>query len=428
MVDIALGLFIIDAIQQLAVADRAQSRNGEHLGLTTGKHTGAVYAGQQSHFGSQRADFVHAAAVHALLLVQQPAAHDIFLSAVHTVVDERFLLGVNGIKVLVHLLVDGLQALVADGLVVGIHSELDVLHGELFDGLDHFLGGQVAGIFKLGLADFGLNALDEFNDVLVGLVTGDNAVVHILVGNLVGACFDHGNTGIGGGNGDGHLGNLALLGVGVDDKLAVNEAHAHSGNGSVPRHVGDGQSDGSTHHSGDFGGAVRVHGHDGADDGNIVAHILGEQRTDGAVDDAAHQNGLVGGTAFPLQEGAGDLAHGIQLLLKVHGQREEINALTGLCSSGYRHMHHGLAIADQALAVGQLCHFAGFHNQRTAGKFGFIYAEFLEHSAFLHFFFRRRQNRFSNKTNAQRLRPRFTAKHSCPSSRNNFNTSHRGSR
>ena len=44
----------------------------QHLGLAAGEHAGAVYAGQQAHFGGQRADLVHAAAVHAL--TARPAA------------------------------------------------------------------------------------------------------------------------------------------------------------------------------------------------------------------------------------------------------------------------------------------------------------------------------------------------------------------
>ena len=62
-------------------ADRVAS--GQHLGLAAGEHAGAVYAGQQAHFGGQRADLVDAAAVHALALVQQPAAHHELLHLVH---------------------------------------------------------------------------------------------------------------------------------------------------------------------------------------------------------------------------------------------------------------------------------------------------------------------------------------------------------
>ena len=74
---------------------------------------------------------IHAAAVHTLLLVEQPAAHDELLRLIHALVDLGRLIGVNLVEVLVHFLVNGLQALVADGLVVGIECGLHVIHGEI---------------------------------------------------------------------------------------------------------------------------------------------------------------------------------------------------------------------------------------------------------------------------------------------------------
>ena len=35
------------------------------------------------------------------------------------------------------------------------------------------------------------------------------------------------------------------------------------------------------------------------------------------------------GLALPAQEGAGDAAHGVELLLKVHAQGEEVDAVPG---------------------------------------------------------------------------------------------------
>ena len=385
MVNIPLGFLVIDAVQQLAIADRAQSRNGEHLGLTTGKHTGAVYAGQQSHFGSQRADFVHAAAVHALLLVQQPAAHHVFLGAVHTVVNEGFLVGIQGVKVLVHLFIYRDKALVPDILVVGIHSSLDVFQGEVLHRFHHLLRRGVAGIGELFLADFRLDALDEFDNVLVGLVAGDNAAVHHVIGNLVGAGLDHGDAGIGGGHRHCHLGALALFRIRIDDVFPVHIAHAHAGDGAVPRNIGDGKGNGGAHHGGNLRGAILVYGHDGADDGHVVAHILGEQGPDGPVNDAANQDGFLAGAAFPLQEGAGDFAHGIEFFLIVHGKGEEVDAVPGLFRGRDGHVYHGVAVAHQAGAVGKLGHFAGFYNQRPSGKFRFKNAVIFKHSAFLRF-------------------------------------------
>ena len=64
--DIALGLLVGQVIHELVVLGAAQGAGGQHLGLAAGEHTGTVHAGQNAHFGSQRADLVDAAAVHAL--------------------------------------------------------------------------------------------------------------------------------------------------------------------------------------------------------------------------------------------------------------------------------------------------------------------------------------------------------------------------
>ena len=383
MVDVPLGLLLVDAVQQLVVPDRAQGGHGEHLGLATGEHAGAVDAGQQGHLGGQGAHVVHAAAVHALLLVQEPAAHHVLLGQVQALVDFGLLVGVLLGEVLVHVLVDGLQALVPHVLVVGVQSGPHSVLGVIPDGLEHLVLRLVGGVGELLLADLGLDILDKLDDFLVCLVAGHDAVVHILVGHLVGAGLDHGDALVGGGHGNGHLADLALLSVGVDDKLPVNQAHGNAGDGALPGDVGDGEGDGGANHGGNLRGVVLVHGHHGADDGHVVAHVLGEQGADGPVDHAAGEGGLLAGAALTAEEGPGDLAHGVELLFIVHRQGEEIDAIPGLGRGCGRHVDHGVPIAHQALAVGQLGHFPSLHHQRPPRQLCFEHSEILEHNRFL---------------------------------------------
>ena len=63
------------------------------------------------------------------------------------------------------------------------------------------------------------------------------------------------------------------------------------------------------------------------------------------VDDAAGQHGGQGGLALAAHKGAGDAAHGVQLLLKVHAQGEEVHAVPGTGGGGDGHQHGGLAVA-----------------------------------------------------------------------------------
>ena len=117
-----------------------------------------------------------------------------------------------------------------------------------------------------------------------------------------------------------------------------------------------------------------IHGHDGTHHGHIVAEVVGEQGADGAVDDAAGQDALLPGTALAAVEAAGDAAHGVHLLLKVHAQGEEVDTVTGTGRGGDAAQHAGIAVAHHDGGVGQLGQLAHLHGQRTAGQFRFILA------------------------------------------------------
>ena len=75
--------------------------------------------------------------------------------------------------------------------------------------LEHLFVRLVARIAELLLADLLLDALDELDDLLVGLVARHDAVVHLLVGDdLVGARLDHGDALVRGRDGDSHIGSF----------------------------------------------------------------------------------------------------------------------------------------------------------------------------------------------------------------------------
>ena len=80
---------------------------------------------------------------------------------------------------------------------------------------------------------------------------------------------------------------------------------------------------------------------------HVVAHALGEERAQRAVDQTGGQDGLLGRTALALDEAAGDLAHGIELFLKVHAQGEEVDARAGRLGDGGADQHDRVAVADQ---------------------------------------------------------------------------------
>ena len=163
-----------------------------------------------------------------------------------------------------------------------------------------------------------------------------------------------------------HVALCALGLVGVNDVLTVHAAHDHRAGGAVPRNIGNSQGNGGTDHGGDFRGHVLLHGQDGHHHLHVVAHALVEQGTQGAVDQAAGQGRLLGGTALALDEAAGDLAHGVLLLLHVNSQREEVHAGTGGGGHGGVHHDDGVAQVHPHAAGSLLAILAEFQGQRTA--------------------------------------------------------------
>ena len=92
---------------------------------------------------------------------------------------------------------------------------------------------------------------------------------------------------------------------------------------------------------------------DGQGQSNVVAQILGEEGTDGTVDDTGGQNGLLRGLALSLQVTAGDLTGSVHSLLEIDGEGQEVDAVAGLLRSGSAAKNSGVAVANQAGAVGK---------------------------------------------------------------------------
>ncbi len=65
MMDIAFVIFNAQTIQSLLVADGAESRDIEHLGLPAGEQGGTVNPRQNAHFTGDRPDFIQLTAVRA---------------------------------------------------------------------------------------------------------------------------------------------------------------------------------------------------------------------------------------------------------------------------------------------------------------------------------------------------------------------------
>ena len=365
VMQIALLFLFPDGIQLLGGREGVQRTHGEDLGLPAGEQAGAVDAGQHAHLGGEGADLVLGAAIHTVAL-QQPGLDDLLLEFVGDLLEILVHLGILLQEERVPVVDQLVPALLAHVLVVGVHGGAGLVHRGLHDLVEQLLieVGMVVG--HLLLADLGHEVIDKAHLLLNVLMGLDDGVVHDLVGQLLGAGFDHNDLLFGGGHSQVQLGLVLLLLGGVHDDLAVHIAHLQAADGAGPGDVGVGQAGGHADHGGHLGGAVPVQAHDGGGDHHVVAEVIGEQGPDGPVDDAAGQNGGQRGLPLTAQEGAGDTAHGVQLLLKIHAQREEVDAVPGTGGAGHGHQHGGLAIGDHGGSAGQLGHLAHVDGQGAA--------------------------------------------------------------
>ena len=175
-----------------------------------------------------------------------------------------------------------------------------------------------------------LQASRPVGDDLLGDLRGAGLVV---VPRLLGAAgLDHhdGDVVTDAAAGDDQLegGLLALLVGGVRDPGAVAAVgDAHGADGAVERDAREHQRRGGAVDGEHVVGVLLVGAHDGDDDLGLVAEAVGEGRAQRAVDQAAGEDGRVGGTALPAEERAGDAPGGVHPLLDVDGEGEEVDAL-----------------------------------------------------------------------------------------------------
>ena len=365
VVHIPLLGFLPDGVQLLVGGQGIQGGDGQHLGLAAGKQAGAVNPGQHAHLGGQGPDLVLLAAVHPVAL-QQPGLDDLLLELIGDLVQILVHLGIVLQEQLVPLFDELVPAGLTNVLVVGVHGGLGLVHGGIHDLLEQLLVEVRVGIVELGLADLGHHLADQGNLLLVLLMGHADGLEHHIVGHLVGAGLDHDHLLSGGHHRHVQIADLALLAGGIEHQLAVHQAHLQGAHGAVPGDVGNGQGGGGADQAADLRGAVVVHAHNGAHHGHVVAEVVGEQGADGPVDDPAGEDALLAGAALTAVEAAGNAAHGIQLLLKVHAQGEKVDAVPGTGRGGDAAQHAGLAIGDHNGGVGQLGQLAHLQGQGAA--------------------------------------------------------------
>ncbi len=182
----------------------------------------------------------------------------------------------------------------------------------------------------------------------------DYSAEHNVLGDLVSAGLDHNDLVAGGGDGAVHLAGLFFLARRVDEILAVLEPEADACDGSVERNVGDGDGGGGADHSGDLGAAVVINAHNGAGDDNVVSEVGGEEGAHRPVDHTGGEDTALGGLALAPVEAAGNAADGVELLLKLNGEGEVVDAVLRPCGGADGDENGGLTVSHHDGGVSEL--------------------------------------------------------------------------
>ena len=327
LVHIALALLRVDRVETLAFAQGAQGAHRQGLGLTALEEAGTVDARQIAGLDVERADVLGAAAVDALVGVDDHHAHGMLFERLasgcqvagprralffgEVVLLDRFLEGfdLGDARLLVGVLQGGRHL-----VVVSVHALGDARVG---------LMQLVFERLRVDLVEEALLRLAELGD---GLLAEVHRREHVDLADLFGACFDHADVVLGTGDREVEIGAFELFVGGIDDEVARFgvAADAHAGHRAVEGRPACEKGRRSAVDADAVGGVFAVDHEGGRDDLHLVLEAVGETRADGTVDHAGREGALFACLALALQVAAGDTAHGVHLFHEVDGQGEEV--------------------------------------------------------------------------------------------------------
>ncbi len=332
VVHVALGLFRSQRVQPLYLARGAQGGNAHRLSLTPGKEPRSVRPGQEPCESPDVADLVGLAAIGPLTFFQDQSPG---FGLEHVT---EYLLDILGIDRLI--LGKGAQDLVFQGIRRHIslflaHRLDDQLGHPVADAVDDpflvpFFDGGDGVVGVLGFADLGSHLLLKGNQRLHRLVPHLERLDDDFFLDLLGARLHHQDGVFGAGHAQIQAALLQLVGRGVDDELVLEQADAAGGDRSLKGDIRDGQGRRCADDGRDIQIVLAIGRQGGDDDLNVIAIVLGKERSQGTVDQAHGEDSCFAGAPFPAEKAARDASCGVQPFFKVHGQGEKVNPLARL--------------------------------------------------------------------------------------------------
>jgi hypothetical protein len=220
----------------------------------------------------------------------------------------------------------------------------------------------------LRLADASLQILlkvDHPDQFAVGELEGPEDI--ILVGH-VGAAFDHHQRLAAPADHEIHVALCGLLGRRIGDEFSADSTEPDGGDRPEKGNLRDGQGSRCADECGDVRCVLAIRRQDGRHDHRVVVVTLGEEGSDGPVDESTDQHFAIRQTRLALEESARNLARRGCLFDEVDRQRKEVDALARF--TVYRGgQHDGLTVGDQARTSGLLGETSRLEGQGPATEF-----------------------------------------------------------
>jgi hypothetical protein len=323
----------VQRVDELFVVAGAQRGDDQRLRLAPGEQRRAMRARQKAGFGDDGRTASSA----------RPSIRRPFLTtSERRTVDSSFLSAEPRFGSSLIFAQAGLDRVLGGGdggdALLLVEDRVGLAHLRLARGLHGAIEVRVIGRLEVeGFLRGILGQVDDQVDHRLDLLMREiHRAQHLGLGKLVGLRFHH-HHGVLGAR---HDEVEPLVGVvaqvlhvvdgGVQDVLAILEAHAAARDRPHEGRARDGQRGRGRDHRHDVGIVDEVVAQHGAHDQHFVLEAGHEERADRTVDQARGQRLLLGRPRLALEEAAGHLAGGVVFFLVVDGQREEI--LPGLGS------------------------------------------------------------------------------------------------
>src|SRR5712664_1939206 len=363
-----------EQVETLHIFLGAKSESGERLGFAARKERGAVNTREQADFASDLADFVEGAAIGTAALVENVVTEDVLAEAFKSALGESALL----VHLLLGLFRDSLEDLFLESvdevvafllrMLLGVYRVVETVTVFFLEVLvNTFVEGEGRNDEFLGL-ELRVKFLDGGDDFLDLRVAELESVRDGFFRNFEGAGFHHDDGFFCAGDDDIHQAFLLVGDGGVDHQLAVEQSDADAGNGLLKRKVRAIRRSRGAGYGNDVGVVLAVRREHHGDNLGFIAPGFGEERAHRAVNQPGSENFFLRGAAFALEETAGNFSGGVGVFAVVHRERNKIAVIhrRGHASGGE---DDRVPVARGNSAVGLLCDFSGFEDERPSSDF-----------------------------------------------------------